>query len=135
MMNMKTSAMVMLTAVILVGAGMMIFNNDGKTKLSVAAAAAGNVSVVDGTQVIGISAKGGYSPRQTSAEAGIPTIIRMTTSNTFDCSSALSIPYLSVQTHLAPSGTREFVVPPQEPGTKIQGLCSMGMYNFVIYFN
>ena len=95
----------------------------------------GNVTVVDGKQIITISAKGGYSPRVTSAAAGLPTVIKMDTQGTFDCSSALIIPSLSYQKYLPPSGETLIDVPPQKAGAKLQGLCSMGMYNFTVNFN
>ncbi|HMP67258.1 MAG TPA: hypothetical protein PKA60_00720 [Candidatus Paceibacterota bacterium] len=94
-----------------------------------------NVSVVDGVQIITITAKGGYSPRTTNAKADIPTVIKMDTAGTFDCSSALAIPNLSYRSYLPPSGETLIDIPAQKSGTKLQGLCSMGMYNFAINFN
>lgn len=96
---------------------------------------ADNVSIVDGKQIIEIRAKGGYSPRVTNAKAGIPTVIKMDTQSTFDCSSALVIPGLGYRNYLPPSGETLIEVPPQKVGAKLQGLCSMGMYNFSINFN
>lgn len=93
-----------------------------------------NVSIEDGVQVIEIDAKGGYFPRETLAEAGVPTVLRVATNGTFDCSAALTVPAIDYRTNLPPSGTTEIEVPPQESGTKLQGLCSMGMYNFSIRF-
>lgn len=94
-----------------------------------------NVSVVDGTQFIDIKAKGGYSPRLTYARSGIPTILRMETSNTFDCSSSLVIPSLRYRANLDPSGVTEIQLPSQKAGSKLRGLCSMGMYGFEVRFN
>ncbi|MBP6860161.1 MAG: hypothetical protein KBC38_01195 [Candidatus Pacebacteria bacterium] len=94
-----------------------------------------NVSVVDGKQIIEIGAKGGYSPRETIAKADIPTVLRVATKGTFDCSSALTIPAIGYQNSLPPSGTTDIEIPPQKPGTTLQGLCAMGMYNFSIKFN
>ncbi|MFA4975214.1 MAG: hypothetical protein WC577_00845 [Candidatus Paceibacterota bacterium] len=94
-----------------------------------------NVSIVDGKQIITISAKGGYSPRVTKAKADIPTVIKVDTKSTFDCSSALSIPSLNYRNNFPPSGETLIDVIPQKPGTKLQGLCAMGMYNFSIEFN
>ena len=93
-----------------------------------------NVSVVGGSQTIEISAKGGYSPQSTTAKAGTPTTLKIKTSGTFDCSSALSIPKLGYQTILSPSGETVVDVPPQKAGTVLTGLCSMGMYSFTIRF-
>ena len=91
-------------------------------------------SVVGGSQTIEISAKNGYSPRVTTARANVPTELKIKTSGTFDCSSALSIPKLGYQTILPPSGETVVDVPPQAAGSTLKGLCSMGMYSFTIRF-
>jgi len=96
---------------------------------------ADNVSVVDGKQIITIDAKGGYFPRMTTAKAGLPTVIKMNTQGTFDCSSAITIPSIGYRSNLPPSGETLIEVPPQNAGTTLKGLCSMGMYNFSIQFN
>lgn len=93
-----------------------------------------NVSVVDGKQIITITAKGGYSPRTTKAKAGMPTVINMKTQGTFDCSIALSIPSVGYQNNLPPTGETMIDIPTQEKGSVIKGTCSMGMYNFAIQF-
>lgn len=94
-----------------------------------------NITFEDGTQVIDIAAKGGYSPRVTEAQANVPTILRVNTKGTFDCSSALVIPSLGFRKNLPPSDTTDIELPPQEGGTSLQGLCSMGMYSFTVNFN
>ncbi len=91
-------------------------------------------TIVDGTQIIDITARGGYSPRVVKATAGIPTILRVTTSGTFDCSASVVIPKLSYQKFLQPSGTEEIQISAEEATGTLQGLCSMGMYNFRIEF-
>ncbi|MEK7642598.1 MAG: hypothetical protein AAB392_02260 [Patescibacteria group bacterium] len=94
-----------------------------------------NVRIEDGKQIITIRAKGGYYPRKTEAKAEIPTIIRMETNGTFDCSSALVIPSLKYRKSLPISGITEIEVPAQKAGSTLDGLCSMGMYNFAINFD
>ena len=91
-------------------------------------------SIIDGVQTIDISAKGGYTPRKVIAKAGIPTVLRVKTSGTFDCSASLVIPNLSYQKFLPPSGTEEIVLSAEQARGALQGLCSMGMYNFQIIF-
>ena len=113
------------------GAGYVIFSG-GNTSSNVPE---NNVSMVDGKQIIAIYAKGGYFPKITTAKAGVPTVITMDTQGTFDCSSALQIPSLNYQKNLPPSGQTSIDVPPQNAGTTLQGLCSMGMYSFAINFN
>ena len=94
-----------------------------------------NVSIVGGSQIIEISAKGGYSPQNITAKAGTPTTLKIKTSGTFDCSSSLTIPKLGYQTNLPPSGETVVDVPPQKAGSTLTGLCSMGMYSFTIRFD
>lgn len=92
------------------------------------------VSVIGGKQIIDITAKGGYSPRVVSAKAGIPTVLRVKTNGTFDCTASLSIPKLSYQKFLQPSGTEEIAITPQQAQGTMRGLCGMGMYSFQIKF-
>lgn len=93
-----------------------------------------SVSIIDGTQIIDISAKGGYSPRVIAAKAGMPTTLRVQTNGTFDCSASLIIPKLSYQKSLQSSGTEEIVITPEQAQGTMRGLCAMGMYNFQIKF-
>ncbi len=93
-----------------------------------------NVSTDNGTQVIEIAAKGGYSPSRTTAKAGVATIIRVKTNSTFDCSSSLRIPTLGFSQTLPATGTTDIPLPAQTAGTTLKALCSMGMYNFSISF-
>ncbi len=90
--------------------------------------------MIDGKQVIDIRAKGGYSPRVVTAKAGVETLLRMNTSGTFDCSASLVIPKLSYQKFLQPEGTEDIVISAEQAQGTLQGLCSMGMYNFQIRF-
>lgn len=115
----------------LIGTSLYMTRGDGPAD---APSDGANVSIENGIQYIDISAKGGYSPRVNIAQAGIPTKIRMETSATFDCSASLTIPSIKYREILPPSGTTEIDVPPQEAGTVLQGLCSMGMYSFTIKF-
>jgi plastocyanin domain-containing protein len=94
-----------------------------------------NVFEENGKQIIEISARGGYAPRQSIAKSGIPTVIRMKTSGTFDCSSALSIPSLGIRLNLPSSGTKDIEIPAQQSGSTLAATCAMGMYNFQIQFN
>jgi len=92
------------------------------------------VSIVDGKQIIDISAKSGYSPRVILAKSGMPTTLRVKTNGTLDCSASLVIPKLSYQKFLQPSGTEEIAVSPEQAQGTMQGLCAMGMYNFQVRF-
>lgn len=96
--------------------------------------ATNNVSIVDGQQIIDITAKGGYTPRTTTAKAGIPTIIRFHTSGTFDCSSYIRIPSMGVSKNLPSTGTTDVAVTNPAAGALI-GMCGMGMYPFQVNFH
>lgn len=98
------------------------------------AGTAQNVTVENGTQIVEITAKGGYSPKKTVAQADMPTVLKVKTDGTFDCTSGLSIRALNYQATLPPTGITEIPVPPQKAGTTIKGLCAMGMFNFTIAF-
>ncbi len=89
----------------------------------------------DGKQIIEITARGGYSPNRIEAKADIDTILRVETRNTFDCSSAFTIPELKINKNLPITGTTDFNIGTHKAGTKLQGSCSMGMYGFEIEFN
>src|ERR1035437_5756964 len=56
---------------------------------------ANNVTMENGKQIIAINVKGGYSPRVSTAKAGIPTILRFKTNGSFDCSSSLYLPSIN----------------------------------------
>lgn len=92
-----------------------------------------NVSIVDGKQIIEISAKGGYSPMKSTAKANIPTILRVSTNGTFDCSSAVRIPTMGISQNLPPSGTIDIDLGSPKVSV-LDGTCGMGMYPFQIDF-
>ena len=92
-----------------------------------------NVRIIDGKQVIEIRAKGGYLPQKTIAKPGLSTVLRFTTSGTFDCSLAVRIPSLDVTKNLASSGVTDIEIGSRNPGV-LQGSCGMGMYPFEIEF-
>ena len=127
---MKKTAIIIVGLAVLIGAGIILFGGQGGSANGKA-----NVTIVDGEQGIEIDVKGGYSPRVTEAQAGIPTIIKMRTSGTFACSASVVIPDLKSRKLLPSNGETIVELPPQEPGFVLRGLCSMGMYNFEIRFS
>lgn len=133
-MTMKTTSISILIAAVLIGGAIVLVSGNKDSNIGTQQAA-NNVSVVDGKQIITINAKGSYSPKLTTAKAGMPTVIKMNTQGTFDCTSALTIPSLGYRNNLPPSGETLIDVPPQKAGTTMKGLCAMGMYNFSINFN
>ena len=134
---MKPTIIAILIVVVLIGASFVYSRNkdvSDDTRKEEIKEVKSNVSVVDGKQIITIDARGGYFPQMTIAKADMPTIIKVETKSTFDCSSALVIPDLNYQKNLPPTAVTEIEVPPQKAGEEIQGLCSMGMYSFQIKF-
>lgn len=121
-----------IVALALVFGGYLMMNLTGSsTSDPVPVAVAENVSIVDGVQIIEITAKGGYLPKVSVAKAGIPTILRVDTNGTFDCSSAIRVPDLKVSQNLPMTGTTDISLGELTPGT-LDGNCGMGMYPFQI---
>jgi plastocyanin domain-containing protein len=126
---MKPIVISILVAVVLIGGAFAFTRKSDTTTV----ADANNVTVVDGKQIVEISAKGGYHPRKSSAKAGIPTIIRFDTNGTFDCSSSVRIPSMNISKSLPQTGKTDIDVGSQEVAT-LQGTCGMGMYPFEVEF-
>lgn len=119
-------------AIVLIGGAVFLAGNPGPEPQAQPVIEEGGMSV--DSQVVQIEAKGGYRPRTVSAQAGVPTTIKVITRGTFDCSSALTIPQLGYRKNLPASGVTEIQVPPQPAGSTIEGVCQMGMYSFAINF-
>ncbi|MBI5004815.1 MAG: hypothetical protein HZC04_01345 [Candidatus Lloydbacteria bacterium] len=130
-MSAKTTAIVIIVIGLLVGAFILLL---GPVNTSESKGTVDNVSIVDGKQIIKIGAKGGYQPKNSIAKADIPTVLRVETRGTFDCSSALAIPDIGYRANLPQSGVTEINIPPQKSGAVLQGLCGMGMYTFKVKF-
>ncbi len=115
---------------------MILSRGGGNTRTDtprVATVPADNVTVVDGKQIITISARGGYSPEKSIAKAGIPTIIRFNTANTFDCSASVRIPSMDISQVLPGTGATDIALGTPQAGP-LEGSCGMGMYPFEIEF-
>lgn len=93
-----------------------------------------NVSMEGEKQIIEIDAKGGYSPKLTTAKAGVPTVLRLKTSGTYDCSSAVAIPSVGFRKNLDATGITEVEVPVHVAEGTLEGTCAMGMYSFSVRF-
>src|SRR3989338_5010374 len=93
-----------------------------------------NSEIKDGVQYITINAKGGYSPKNSISKAGIPTKLIVKTNGTYDCSAALVIRSIGFQKILSQTGEEIIDLGIHKKGESFQGLCSMGMYNFLIEF-
>lgn len=129
---MKPTTISIIIVVVLIG-GSIIFTKGNSQGNDTTIVAAGNVTIVDGKQIIEIKAKGGYMPRKSIAKAGIPTTIRFNTSGTFDCSSSVRIPSMNISESLPQTGAMDIDIGSQSVAT-LQGTCGMGMYPFEIEF-
>jgi plastocyanin domain-containing protein len=141
MQNKKLIALSILGAVLLVG-GVLFFSphstpqviEDDTVGDAPPRGEVGQATVVDGVQYVDIMVRGGYSPRVTKAQAGVPTVLRMKTENSYDCSIALVINDLGYQSYLPATGVTEIQVPIEKTQGTLAGMCSMAMYHFQIDF-
>jgi len=127
---MKATIISVIVAVVLIGGAFLLAKGGNDTSQ---VANANNVSIVDGKQIIEISAKGGYQPRKSIAKAGIPTVIRFNTKGTFDCSSSVRIPSIGISKSLPQTGSTDIDIGTQKVAI-LQGTCGMGMYPFEVEF-
>ncbi len=134
-MNKTVSIVISIALIAVLG---FIFVGGGKSKPGtgeMSVASAQNVEVKDGIQYITIEAKDGYSPQVSIAKAGIPTKLLIKTRGTRDCSASLAIRSIGYQKILASTGEEIIDVGTPQAGKPLQGVCGMGMYNFVINFS
>jgi plastocyanin domain-containing protein len=127
---MKKNIIAIVIGIVIVGGTVLLMSS---SKSSEPEAPQNAVSIVDGKQIIDIRAKAGFQPRKVIAQAGIPTILRVTTKGTFDCSSSIRIPSMNVSKILGPNGTSDIDLGVQQAGV-LNGSCGMGMYPFEIDF-
>ena len=111
----------------------MFSANSSSSASGAAIVDAHNVSIVDGTQVVAISAKDGYDPQKSLAKAGVPTILRFNTSDSYDCSSSIRIPSLNLSKSLPASGATDIALGSPQAGA-LHGTCGMGMFSFEVDF-
>lgn len=134
---MKNIIAISVTVIVVIGI-VVLFVVKGRTENSAQKDAAPNttnaVTTENDTQYVNITAKGGYIPRQITAKADMKTVIRITSAGAFDCSSSVVIPDLQYEKYIQPQQTVEIPVPLEKTTGTLQGLCSMGMYNFAIDF-
>ncbi|MDE2399977.1 MAG: cupredoxin domain-containing protein [Patescibacteria group bacterium] len=94
-----------------------------------------NIQIKDGIQYVTIAAGGGYSPKVSTAKAGIPTKLIVKTNGSYDCSSSLAIHSIGFQKILPQTGETEIDIGTPVAGVPLRGVCGMGMYSFLINFN
>ncbi len=133
---MNKTLLIIITGALLLGLGIILFGSS-RPQNNIDSAInepVQNSELKDGIQYITINAKGGYSPKVSIAKAGIPTKLIIKTSGTYDCSASLVIRSLGFQKILARTGEEIIDVGIPTAGESLQGICSMGMYNFLIKF-
>lgn len=130
---MKSTSISILVAAVVISASLFIVGTGSGQSASGNNGGAQNVTVADNVQTIEIRAKGAYTPRVSIAKAGIPTVLRVNTNGTYDCSAAIRIPSLKIAQMLPPTGSTDLALGTPETGT-LRGTCGMGMYNFEIQF-
>lgn len=135
---MSKTTSIIIAVLVLVGSWYFVFrgSNPGaqNSGTSGSTASAENSEIKDGIQYVTITAKGGYSPKLSTAQAGIPTKLIIKTKGTFDCSSALVIKSLGYRDMLPNTGETEIPAGTPQVGDVIQGVCGMGMYSFAVNF-
>lgn len=132
-MNMNKIALLIIAVGGIVALGIILFQPQEAGRDADISPKKDNVEIRDGVQLITIVARGGYTPRATEAQAGIPTKLIVKTNGTYDCSAALVIRSIGYQKILPPTGEEIIDLGTTTPGT-LRGLCSMGMYGFTIDF-
>ena len=130
-MNKTVSIIITLAIVVSIGIIFLGGSKSGNNSNEVAR----NSEIKGSVQYITINAKGGYSPRVSAAKAGIPTKLIVKTDGTYDCSASLVIRSLGFQKILAQTGEEVIDIGTPKAGQSLQGLCSMGMYNFQVQFD
>ena len=94
-----------------------------------------NVEIKDGIQYVRVDARGGYFPKISNAQAGVPTKLIVKTFGTFDCSASLVIHSLNYRKILDQNAEEVIDLGTPKVGQLLQGVCGMGMHSFVINFS
>jgi len=137
---MKSTIVSILIAVVLIGGAFFITKGKPQAETNTQVQTqtenttpTSNVNMENGKQVILINVKGGYTPRKSVAKTGIPTILRFSTNNTFDCSSSIRISSMSISKILPQTGITDIDLGSSQTNV-LRGTCGMGMYSFEIDF-
>ena len=131
---MNKTASIIITVALAIGIGIVFLQQPKDNSGLTMNRSVQNVEMKDGIQYVTIHARGGYSPKVSTAQAGIPTKLIVKTDGTYDCSASLVIRSVSFQKVLAQTGEEVIDLGTPQTGTLL-GLCSMGMYNFALNFN
>jgi len=130
---MNKTASIIIAIGLIIGIGVIIGGSSTKDDTNTDQVVQNSV-IKDGIQYVTIEAKGGYSPRISTAKSDIPTKLVVKTDGTYDCSSALVIRSLNYQKILPNKGETVIDIGTPKSGDTLEGVCSMGMYSFTIGF-
>lgn len=131
---MNKTVSIIITIALVVGIGIVFMDGLKNNTESTGTESGQNVETRDGIQYITINAKAGYSPKVSTAKAGIPTKLIIRTNGTYDCSASLVIRSIGYQKILPQTGEDIIDVGTPQIGQPLKGVCGMGMYNFFINF-
>ena len=131
---MNKTVSIIITIALVTGLGIVFWGQSKSDSSSANMESAQNVEIRDGVQYVTINARGGYSPKVSTAQANTPTKLIVKTNGTYDCSASLVIRSIGYQKILPNTGEEIIDLGTPKIGT-IQGLCGMGMYNFAVNFN
>lgn len=131
---MKKLPYIIITIALVIGLGLIFFSSSKPKNDTGTNQVVQNTEIKDGVQYITIDAKGGYSPKVSTAKAGILTKLIVKTNGTYDCSASLVLHSLGYQKILPQTGNTEIDIGIPKAGEPLQGVCGMGMYNFLINF-
>ena len=131
---MNKTVSIIITLALVIGLGIIFLGGSKSQNNTEPGGSAQNIEIKDGIQYITINAKGGYSPKVSTAKAGIPTKLIVKTDGTYDCSASLVIRSVGYQKILPQTGEETIDIGTPIAGQPLQGLCGMGMYNFLINF-
>ena len=133
---MNKTASIIITLALVVGLGIVFLGGSKSKQVDTTAStqATQNIEIKDGVQYITIDAKAGYSPKVSTAKAGIPTKLVVKTNGTYDCSASLAIRSIGYQKILPQTGEETIDIGTPVAGQPLQGVCGMGMYSFLINF-
>ena len=130
---MNKTVSIIITGALVISVGIVFWGQSKNRSDSAETESVQNVEIRDGVQYVTINARGGYSPRVSRAQADIPTKLIVKTNGTYDCSASLVIRSIGYQKILPQTGEEVINLGIPQAG-KLQGLCSMGMYNFSVDF-
>lgn len=131
---MNKTASIIIAVALVIGIGIMVLDQSRSSSDLDSTQQTQNIEVRDGVQYIIINARGGYSPRVSTAQSNMPTKLIVKTNGTYDCSASLVIRSIGYQKVLNQTGEEVIDLGTPQSNTTVQGTCSMGMYSFKLIF-